>query len=143
MSFLSFFILLTHAVILQPFTKIAVLNDQPFTFFILHSWRHPGRAKILCIWFLFIHKYTTFCCKVLSNGNRIRLPDIYLFPFKYCHNLSNRSNEGHFRSFSDHHLKNGLKACNSDTYFSSHDLNNEPFSWWTGLDLCLPLNHYT
>ena len=40
-------------------------------FFNMHSWRHPGRAKMLCMLSKMIHKYTTCMCDNNDNKNMV------------------------------------------------------------------------
>ena len=67
-----FFYLLTCPVRLHPYTKIRT-SPKLLTlyFFELHLWRHPGRAKMLCMLTKMIHKYTTL--HVVWNIQRKRL----------------------------------------------------------------------
>ena len=44
-----FFYLLTCTVIFHPFTKILALKWLSPSVHNMHSWRHPGKAKMLCM----------------------------------------------------------------------------------------------
>ena len=63
-------------------TLIVVPNAQSspkwltHSFFNMHSWRHPGRADMLCMLIKMIHKYTTkrikaIWCHYIKNKNKL------------------------------------------------------------------------
>ena len=105
--------------------KRMVLNDQPSTFFKLHSWRYPGKAKILCMRFFW---YTSILLLDLPNGSSvITWQKYHCFHLYFIHRNRSKRFLWLHHTYKESHLNELITFFHISSWCQSNLKNNLPF----------------